>query len=180
FHAEGIELARQVKHEIRTRARVIYQKAVQDPRHRAHERQEVSLEGTLLRLPNRAQVELLPLRLLVRRIVSGGQTGVDRAALDWAINHRVEHGGWCPRGRRAEDGPIAAHYQLIETDSAGYAERTKRNVRETDATLLLNVGTLEGGSLLTQRIAIGAGKPYLVVQVDATDRVAELRRVLEW
>ena len=180
FHAEGIELARKVKQEFRTRARVIYQKAVQDPRHRATERQEVSLDGALLRLANLAQVELLPLRLLVRRIVSGGQTGVDRAALDWAINQRVDHGGWCPHGRRAEDGPLAARYRLAETDSPAYAERTKRNVRESDATLLLNVGPLEGGSLLTQRIAIGAGKPYLVVQVDATDRITELRRILEW
>jgi Circularly permutated YpsA SLOG family len=180
FHAQGLELARLVKQEFRTRARVIYQKPVQDPRHRLDERQEISLEGALLRLPNRAQIELLPLQLLVRRVVSGGQAGVDRAALDWAILHRVDHGGWCPRGRRAEDGPIAPQYQLIETESAGYAERTKRNVRESDATLLLNLGMLEGGSLLTQRVAAGAGKPCLVAQLDALDRVGELRRILEW
>jgi len=180
FHAEGLELARQIKQEFRTRAHVIYQKPVQDPRHRADERLEVSLEGTLVRLPNRAQIELLPLRVLVRRIVSGGQTGVDRAALDWAINHRIEHGGWCPRGRRAEDGPIPARYQLLETESAGYADRTKRNVRESDATLILNTGTLEGGSLLTKRIAAGAGKPCLVARLDAPDRAAEMRRILEW
>lgn len=180
FHAEGIDLARRIKHEIRTRAHVIYRKAVQDPRHRADERQEVSLEGALVRLPNLAQIEMLPLRMLVRRIVSGGQTGVDRAALDWAINHRVEHGGWCPRGRRAEDGPIALRYGLTETVSVGYAERTKRNVRETDATLIFNAGVLEGGSLLTQRVAAGAGKPCLVAGLDADDRAAEVRRVLAW
>jgi Circularly permutated YpsA SLOG family len=180
FHAEGVDLARRVKQEFRTRAHVIYQKAVQDPRHRADERLEVSLEGSLLRLPNRAQIELLPLRVLVRRLVSGGQTGVDRAALDWAINHRVDHGGWCPRGRRAEDGPIATRYQLVETDAAGYADRTKRNVREADATLILNSGALEGGSLLTKRVAAAAGKACLVANLDAPDRAAELRRVLEW
>jgi hypothetical protein len=123
---------------------------------------------------------MLPLRMLVRRIVSGGQTGVDRAALDWAINHRIEHGGWCPRGRRAEDGPIALRYGLTETASVGYAERTKLNVRESDATLIMNAGVLEGGSLLTQRVAAGAGKPCLVVPLDAEDRAAEVRRVLEW
>jgi hypothetical protein len=180
FHAEGIDLARRVKQEFRTRARVIYQRPVQDPCHRNHERREVSLEGALVRLPNRAQVDVLPLRLLVRRMVSGGQSGVDRAALDWAINHRLEHGGWCPRGRRAEDGPIAMRYQLVETESVNYAERTKRNVRESDATLIVNAGVLEGGSLLTQRIAAGAGKPCLVAHLDAPDRAAELRRILEW
>jgi hypothetical protein len=180
FHTEGIGLARQIKQEFRTRAHVIYQKPVQDPRHRADERQEVSLEGSLVRLPNRAQIEVLPLRLLVRRLISGGQSGVDRAALDWAINHRIEHGGWCPRGRRAEDGPIADRYQLMETDSSSYADRTKRNVREADATLILNAGTLEGGSLLTRRIAVGAGKPCLVARFDAPDRATELRRILEW
>jgi hypothetical protein len=180
FHAEGITLAHQVKQEFRTRAHVIYQKPVQDPHHRADERQEVSLEGALVRLPNRAQVELLPLRLLVRRVITGGQTGVDRAALDWAINRRIEHGGWCPRGRRAEDGPIAMRYQLVETESPGYAERTKRNVRESDATLILITGVLEGGSLLTKRIAAGAGKPCLVAHLDAQDPAAELRRILEW
>jgi hypothetical protein len=180
FHAQGIALARLVKQEIRTRARVIYQKSVQDPRHRDDERQEVSIEGTLLRLPNRAQIELLPLRFLVRRVVSGGQTGVDRAALDWAINYHVEFGGWCPRGRRAEDGPIATRYGLVETDSAGYAERTKRNARESDATLILNAGALEGGTLLTQRVAVAAGKPCRLAHLDAEDRAAEVRRTLEW
>lgn len=180
FHVEGIALARQVKQEFRTRAHVIYQKPVQDPRHRADERQEVSIEGTLVRLPNRAQVELLPLRVLVRRLMSGGQSGVDRAALDWAINHRIEHGGWCPRGRRAEDGTIAMRYQLVETESPGYADRTKRNVRESDATLILNTGALEGGTLLTHRIAANAGKPCLVAHLDAPNRAAELRRILEW
>jgi len=180
FHAEGITLATRVRKKFRTRAHVMYQKAVQDPRHRADERQEVALDGALVRLPNRAQMELLPLGQLVRRRVSGGQSGVDRAALDWAINHRIEHGGWCPRNRRAEDGPIAARYQLVETASAGYAECTKRNVRESDATLILNTGVLEGGSLLTQRIAAGAGKPYLVAPLDAPDQEAQVRRILEW
>lgn len=180
FHADGIALAIRVKQEIRTRAHIVYQKALQDPRHRADERQEVSLEGTLLRLPNRAQTDLLPLQLLVRRIVSGGQSGVDRAALDWAIDHRVDHGGWCPRGRRAEDGPIDPRYPLHETESACYADRTRRNVRESDATLIFNAGPLEGGTLLTRRIAAAAGKPCLVAQLDGHSRPREVRRVLEW
>jgi hypothetical protein len=180
FHADGIALAAQVKQEIRTRARVVYQKAMQDPRHRDAERQEISLEGTLVRLPNRAQADPLPLRVLVRRVVSGGEAGVDRAALDWAIDHRVDHGGWCPRGRRADDGPLDARYVLHETDSTSDADRTRRNVREGDATLILNAGLLEGHALLCQRLAQAAGKPCLVAQLDDRHRARELRRVLEW
>ena len=70
------------------------------------------------------------------KIVSGGQTGADRAALDWAIDHGTAHGGWCPRGRRAEDGAIPARYLLNETPSARYEERTEWNVRDSDGTVI--------------------------------------------
>jgi hypothetical protein len=69
-------------------------------------------------------------------IVSGGQSGADRAALDWALEHSVECGGWCPKGRKAEDGPIDPKYPLKETPSASYLQRTERNVRDSDATVL--------------------------------------------
>ena len=83
-------------------------------------------------------------------IVSGGQTGADRAALDWALAHRVECGGWCPKGRKAEDGPIDPKYPLIETPSAAYLQRTEWNVRDSDATVLFSIEpTLTGGSLKT-------------------------------
>lgn len=101
------------------------------------------------------------------RIVSGGQVGVDRAALDFAIEHRYPHGGYCPKGRKAEDGTIPMRYQLVETDSEGYRQRTRRNVEESDATLILNAGGLDGGSLETKRIAERLGKPVLVVALDA-------------
>lgn len=113
-------------------------------------------------------------------IVSGGQTGADRAALDWATEHDVEHGGWCPAGRRAEDGPLDAKYQLAETESKGYRARTVRNVRDSDATLILNLGELEGGSLETLRIAEARCKPVRVVQVDAPPTGAELNELREW
>jgi hypothetical protein len=64
-------------------------------------------------------------------IVSGGQTGTDRAALDWALKHNVPSGGWCPKGRKAEDGPIDPKYPLNETPSVAYVQRTKWNVRNT-------------------------------------------------
>ena len=97
-------------------------------------------------------------------IVSGGQTGTDRAALDWAIARGVPHGGWCPSGRVAEDGPIPEHYRLRETPGANYAQRTEWNVRDSDATLIVSIDAeLAGGSLLTQKVARGSGKPHLHV-----------------
>jgi hypothetical protein len=101
-------------------------------------------------------------------IISGGQTGADRAALDFAIARGIEHGGWCSAGRRAE------------TESARYRVRTVRNVRDGDATLILNLGELEGGSRETQRIAERQGKSVRVVQVDAPTTDAELHELREW
>jgi hypothetical protein len=102
-------------------------------------------------------------------LVSGGQTGTDRAALDWAIAHGVPHGGWCPRGRRAEDGVIPDRYRLRETPSADYAERTEWNVRDSDATLIVSTAPdLAGGSRLTRAVAEKLGKPCLHVVCDGT------------
>lgn len=111
-------------------------------------------------------------------IVSGGQTGADRAALDWAIEHGVPHGGWCPADRRAEDGPLDSKYQLSETESKSYRSRTVRNVRDSDAILIVNLGELEGGSLETLRIAEQRRKPVRVVQLDSPygdELIADLR-----
>lgn len=113
-------------------------------------------------------------------VVSGGQTGADRAALDWAIAHGVPHGGWCPKGRRAEDGPLDARYRLVETERESYRSRTVRNVRDSDATLILNLGELEGGSLETMRIAQRRGKPVRALQLDAPPTDAELLELREW
>lgn len=98
--------------------------------------------------------------------ISGGQTGVDRAALDFAIANGIDHAGWCPAGRIAADGVLDVRYQLIETDSAGYRQRTKRNVESSDATLIIYKGALEGGSRLTMRFAEKQRKPYLLVNLD--------------
>jgi hypothetical protein len=114
------------------------------------------------------------------RIVSGGQTGADRAALDFAISHQIPHAGWCPMGRLAADGPLGPQYQLQETESGGYRQRTKRNVRDSDATLILNTGELDGGSLQTLRFAQVMGKPYRVFQLDHVDQEAVARQVVEW
>lgn len=100
----------------------------------------------------------------IHRIVSGGQTGADRAGLDWAIRAQIPHGGWCPQGRRAEDGSIPPHYRLTETPKRDYAQRTAWNVRDSDGTAIFSCsGSLSGGSALTQSIAQDLGRPVLHV-----------------
>lgn len=117
---------------------------------------------------------------VVRLIVSGGQTGADRAALDWALAHGVDHGGWCPKGRKAEDGVLEPRYRLCETAEEGYLERTRRNVLDSDATLIVNLGDLDGGTLETMRFAERYDKPVLMIQADAGIGEAEVAQLLEW
>src|SRR5262249_30865636 len=98
------------------------------------------------------------------KIVSGGQTGADRAALDWAIEHGLEHGGWCPLGRKAEDGAIPARYQLEETPTDRWEQRTEWNVRDSDGTAIFTMAEmLTGGSLTTVEFARVFGRPCLHV-----------------
>lgn len=112
----------------------------------------------------------------LRRLVSGGQTGADRGALDAALALGVPVGGWCPRGRRAEDGPLPARYPLRETPSAAYAQRTAWNVRDSDATLVLAFRPPTGGTALTLREAAARGRPHLNV----TPAPAEVAAVRAW
>jgi hypothetical protein len=116
----------------------------------------------------------------VRKIVSGGQTGADRAALDTAIELRIEHGGWVPRGRCAEDGPLAPWYQLVENDSPQPALRTEWNVRDADATLIFSHGPLAGGSALTLAFAERYGKPCLHVDLAQMDETVAAATLAEW
>jgi hypothetical protein len=117
------------------------------------------------------------------KIISGGQTGVDRGALDAAIALGIPHGGWCPRGRLAEDGRIPARYVLSETDSPEYWVRTEQNVMDSDATLILcrrPEGTRPtGGTELTLRMADRHGRPCLVVNLDRPGHLEEVRRWLQ-
>ena len=99
--------------------------------------------------------------LPIAKIASGGQTGADRAGLDFAIEHGIPHGGWCPKGRLAEDGPIDARYDLKETPSSNYLQRTEWNARDADGTVVFSIGpTLSGGSKKTVSLAHKHGKPH--------------------
>ena len=105
-----------------------------------------------------------PVNMVLTKIISGGQTGVDRAALDFAIRRGCEHGGWCPRDRRAEDGPIPSAYVLHETESSDYVERTEQNVMDSDATLIVaRERELSGGTAFTKICAEKHGRPVLVI-----------------
>lgn len=112
----------------------------------------------------------------LEKVVSGGQTGVDRAALDVAMELSIPCGGWCPKGRRAEDGTIPAKYPLQESPTANYAERTALNVKESDGTLILFRGSLRSGTALTKTFAERYRRPCLVLDL----RDATPQQVQDW
>ena len=110
----------------------------------------------------------------LEQVVSGGQTGVDRAALDVALEMGLTCGGWCPKGRRAEDGSIPAKYPLRESPTTNYAERTALNVKDSQGTLILTRGSLRGGTALTKTFAERYHRPCLVVDLrDATTQLIQ-------
>ena len=100
------------------------------------------------------------------KIISGGQTGVDRAALDVALELDLPCGGWCPRGRKAEDGRISEKYPLKETESEDYAIRTEWNVRDSDATLIITRGEPTGGTAYTIACCRIQNKPCLIIDLE--------------
>jgi hypothetical protein len=119
--------------------------------------------------------------MTVRRIVSGAQTGADRAALDAALELGVACGGWVPRGRLDETGAIPDRYpDLVETDEEGFAPRTALNVRDSDATLILSHGALSGGSKLAATKAAEYGRPCLHVDLASVGLSRALEQVRAW
>jgi len=116
----------------------------------------------------------------LKKIISGGQTGADRGALDAAILQEFPHGGAVPAGRKSESGPLPLSYMMEELASEHYPDRTEKNVRDADATLILSHGDLSGGSALTEKIANRLVKPCLHVDFTVLDMTQAVMRVSYW
>lgn len=179
FHARGLQLARWLKAEVGGAYRVAYEKPYEDPNHCIDERTEILTDGKVAPLHSQRGLFPGPFRFC-RHIVSGGQAGADRAALDFAIKHGYTHGGWAPHGRKAEDDIIPLKYQLTELPRGGYRQRTRRNVEDSDGTLIVNLGELDGGTLATQTFAQQLGKPHRVVQIDSGASTETETSVVAW
>ena len=99
------------------------------------------------------------------KIISGGQTGIDRAALDIAIKHGIESGGWCPAGRLDEFGRIPDCYPLKELENGGFTERTLQNVKDSDGTVIIYPGKPSGGTEQTVHFCVEQRRPYELIDV---------------
>jgi predicted Rossmann fold nucleotide-binding protein DprA/Smf involved in DNA uptake len=117
----------------------------------------------------------------ISKIISGGQTGADRAALDFALENNIETSGFVPKNRLAEDGKISEKYvNLTETETEDYAERTELNVKNSDATLIVSHGELKGGSLLTLEFAGKYKKPFLHIDFSALTIKQAVEKTQKW
>ena len=115
------------------------------------------------------------------KIISGGQTGVDRAALDFAIKNNIQTGGYCPRGRKAEDGAIPEIYPLIELESKKYSDRTKANVEEADGTLVITWSKEPGhGTKKTIEFCLQLGKPFKICKMEEVENIDEYFAFHHW
>ncbi|BCO10364.1 hypothetical protein GF1_27400 [Desulfolithobacter dissulfuricans] len=114
------------------------------------------------------------------KIISGGQTGADRAALDAAIRLNIPHGGWLPRGRRTEEGSLPSRYRLQELPSANYRDRTRQNILDSDGTLIVSFGPLTGGSALTEALAIRHRRPCLHIDLELWQPERAKKAIEQW
>jgi hypothetical protein len=117
---------------------------------------------------------------MIKKIISGGQTGVDRAALDVAIKLAIPHGGWIPQGRLTENGPLPPEYRLQETRSTSYADRTEKNVLAADATLIISRGPLTGGSEYTREMAVRHNRLWLHIDLERIAAFQAATTINDW
>ena len=117
---------------------------------------------------------------MLKKIISGGQTGADRAALDFAIKMEIPHGGWIPKGRLAEDGPLPSKYNLKEMRTKSYPKRTEKNVVDSDGTLILSHGKLTGGSKLTKEFADKHKRPSLHIDLNQQVEYEAAVHIHDW
>jgi hypothetical protein len=117
---------------------------------------------------------------MVKKIISGGQTGADQAALDVAIKLGISHGGWIPKGRLTENGMLDDQYQLKEMETANYNKRTEQNVIDSHGTLILSHGELTGGSDYTRDMVLRHGRPWLHIDLNKTEFFQAARQIRSW
>jgi hypothetical protein len=117
---------------------------------------------------------------MIKKIISGGQTGADRAALDLAITLNLPYGGWIPKGRKSENGILPDKYKLKEMPTTSYSKRTEQNVLDSDGTLIVSRGKLIGGSALTKELAEKHGRPCLHVDLSASGFPEPAKIIHSW
>lgn len=118
--------------------------------------------------------------MAITKIISGGQTGVDRAGLDAAIALNIEHGGYVPKGRKAEDGQVPQKYHMEEMKKGGCPARTKKNIEASDGTVIFCQSRPSTGTKLTVDHAVQIKKPVLVLEIDAVSKQAAVGMIREW
>lgn len=118
--------------------------------------------------------------MLIKKIISGAQTGADRAALDFAIEVGIPHGGWVPKGRKAEDGTVPEKYSVRKMPTSDYPARTEKNVLDSDGTLIISHGKLTGGSLRTKKIADKHKRPCLHIDLSRMNHFQAAGKIVNW
>ena len=117
---------------------------------------------------------------MIKKIISGGQTGADQAGLDAAIKLDIPHGGWIPKGRLTENSPLPDKYQLDEMPTISYIDRTEQNVVDSDGTLIVSHGKLTGGSKLTRELAMENGQTWLHIDLNRTSQFDAAVKINTW
>lgn len=117
---------------------------------------------------------------MINKIISGGQTGADQAALDVAIKYNIHHGGWIPKGRLTEDGELPAKYQLEEMPTEDYPQRTEKNILDSDSTLIVSHGKITGGTALTKKLAKQHNKQFLHLDMDEMSMPYAVHLLKSW
>jgi len=117
---------------------------------------------------------------MIKKIISGGQTGADRAALDIALKFNIPHGGWIPKGRIAEDGPLPDKYQLQEMPTTSYPARTEQNVIDSDATLIFSRGKTTGGTEFTRKMVLKHKRQLVHIDLNLKTSYDAAFRILSW
>lgn len=117
---------------------------------------------------------------MILKIISGGQTGADQAALDAAIITGTPYGGWVPEGRMTEKGPLSEKYQMEEMIGCGYSERTEKNILDSDGTVIISYGKLAGGSGYTMAVAKKNKRPCLHIDLNNQGMSGAVENILSW